>query len=83
MSRILSGVVVSTKMDKTIVVEIKRLKTHPIYKKQYKVTTKFMAHDEDAQAKLGDKVQIRETRPLSRHKKFTLDKVIKSVEVVK
>lgn len=83
MSRVLSGVVVSIKMDKTIVVEIKRLKTHPIYKKQYKVTTKFMAHDADGQAQLGDKVQIRETRPLSRHKKFTLDKITKSVEVAK
>ena len=83
MSRILTGTVVSDKMEKTIVVAVKRLKTHPIYKKQYKVTAKFKPHDEKGEAKIGDLVQIRETRPVSKHKKFALDKIVEKAEVVK
>ena len=51
-------------------------KTHPLYKKQYTVNTKFMAHDEKNEAKVGDKVMIIETRPLSARKRFTLDKIV-------
>lgn len=64
------GVVVSDKMDKTIVVETIRLKTHPKYKKQYKVSKRYKAHDEKNQFKEGDKVVIVETRPLSKDKKW-------------
>lgn len=64
------GVVVSDKMDKTIVVETVRLKTHPKYKKQYKVSKRYKAHDEKNQFKEGDKVVIVETRPLSKDKKW-------------
>ncbi len=67
-----TGVVTSTKMQKTIVVTIETHKTHPKYKKRYKSSTKFYAHDENGIAKLGDTVTIRETRPLSRLKRWTL-----------
>jgi len=83
MSRILTGTVVSDKMDKTIVVAVKTVKTHPIYKKQYKVTTKFKAHDEKGTAKIGDLVHIRETRPMSKEKHFELDSVVTAAEVIK
>jgi small subunit ribosomal protein S17 len=64
------GVVVSDKMDKTIVVETVILKNHPKYKKQYKVSKRYKAHDEKNQFKEGDKVVIVETRPLSKDKKW-------------
>lgn len=59
-------------MQKTIVVTIDTYKTHPKYKKRYKSSSKFYAHDENAVAKVGDTVTIRETRPLSRLKRWTL-----------
>jgi small subunit ribosomal protein S17 len=76
MSRVLQGKVVSTRMEKTIVVAIERRKTHPIYKKSYLVTTRFQAHDAKGEAGLGDIVEIIETKPISRHKHFMLNKVI-------
>lgn len=76
MSRTLKGRVVSTKMNKTIVVAVERRKSHPLYKKSYLVTTKFQAHDEEGKAALGDVVEIVETRPISRHKHFNLSKVV-------
>jgi small subunit ribosomal protein S17 len=76
MARYLNGTVVSDKADKTIVISARTRKTHPIYKKQYTVTTMFVAHDEDNDAKVGDKVVIIETRPLSATKRFKLDKII-------
>ncbi len=66
--RQLQGVVVSDKMQKTIVVEIVRLKQHPKYKKQFKVNSKYKAHDEKKEYKVGDKVIIEECRPLSKDK---------------
>jgi small subunit ribosomal protein S17 len=75
MARQLYGVVSSDKVDKTIVVTVTTRKTHPIYKKQYSVTTKFMAHDENNEAKLGDKVTLIETRPLSARKRFKLERI--------
>lgn len=74
MSRVLSGKVVSDKMDKTVVVAVERLKTHPLYKKQYKTTAKFKAHDEKNEFKPGDLVEITESRPLSKTKKFVVTK---------
>lgn len=70
------GVVVSDKMDKTIVVSIETMSLHPIYKKRVKKSTKFKAHDENNVAKTGDKVRIMETRPLSRDKRWRLVEII-------
>lgn len=78
MSRILTGKVTSNKMDKTVVVSIEHHKTHPIYKKRYKVTTTFKAHDEANKCQIGDLVEITETRPISRDKHFTVSKVVES-----
>ena len=68
--RIKKGVVVSDKMDKTVVVEVNRLKKHEKYRKYYKVTTKFKAHDEENKYHVGNKVVIQETRPLSKDKRW-------------
>ena len=66
MAKTITGVVSSNKTDKTIVVTVRERKTHPLYRKQYSTTTKFMAHDEKNEAQEGDKVIIVETRPISR-----------------
>lgn len=76
MAKQLIGTVTSNKGDKTIVVTVQTRKTHPLYRKQYTVTKKFMAHDESNEAEVGDKVSIVETRPLSARKHHKLDKVI-------
>ena len=70
------GVVVSNKMDKSIVVAIKRKVKHPIYGKFVNRTKKLMAHDEENSCKLGDKVRISETRPLSKNKSWRLVEII-------
>jgi small subunit ribosomal protein S17 len=71
------GSVVSTKMQKTIVVEVEMRKTHPKYKRVIKISKKFYAHDEQNSARLGDVVRIRESRPLSKLKRWTLEEVIR------
>jgi small subunit ribosomal protein S17 len=76
MARYLNGIVTSDKMDKTIVITSRTRKTHPLYKKQYTVSTKFIAHDEKNEARVGDMVVIVETRPISARKRFMLDKII-------
>lgn len=76
MARILTGIVSSDKGDKTIVITINTRKTHPLYKKQYSMNTKFMAHDEKNEARVGDRVSIIETRPLSARKRFRLNKIL-------
>lgn len=81
MAKTMTGVVSSDKGDKTIVVTVATRKTHPIYKKQYTFSTKFMAHDESNDAHTGDKVVIAETRPLSARKRFTLVKVLERAGV--
>ncbi|MBI4117174.1 MAG: 30S ribosomal protein S17 [Parcubacteria group bacterium] len=68
--RRLKGSVVSDKMAKTVVVSVVRLKKHPKYKKYFKVTRKFKAHDENNEYHPGDKVVIEETRPLSKDKRW-------------
>jgi small subunit ribosomal protein S17 len=76
------GQVVSTKMAKTIVVEVSRRVPHPIYKRIISKRKKFYAHDEQGQAKLGDTVRIIESRPLSKLKRWTLGEVVrKAVQV--
>src|SRR5437868_1454680 len=76
MAKQIIGTVSSSKGDKTIVVTVHERKTHPLYRKQYTVSKKFMAHDEKNQAEVGDKVAIVETRPVSARKRHTLDRVI-------
>jgi small subunit ribosomal protein S17 len=70
------GVVISDKMDKTIVVEVTRRVPHPKFKKIIKRSTKFYAHDEKGEAKLGDKVRIVEGRPMSKLKRWRLHEVL-------
>lgn len=74
------GTVVSTKMEKTIVVAVERRTAHRIYGKQLLRTKKFHAHDEDGQAREGDTVRIMETRPLSRTKRWRLIEVVMRAE---
>ena len=71
--KVREGIVVSDKMDKTIVVAIKDKTKHPLYKKTINTTKKLKAHDENNEAGIGDKVEIMETRPLSRHKRCLLN----------
>lgn len=71
-----TGVVVSDKMDKTIVVKVERIVQHPMYKKRIKRSVKFKAHDEMNEANIGDKVRIMETRPLSKDKRWRLVEII-------
>jgi len=66
----LRGVIVSDKTQKTVVVAVSRLKMHPKYKKQYKVTTRYKAHDEKGEYQIGDKVTIVECRPYSKDKRW-------------
>ena len=70
--RILQGVVVSDKQDKTVVVSVERQVMHPVYKKFVKKSKKFAAHDENNQYKVGDRVSIEERRPISKNKSWTV-----------
>ncbi len=74
------GKVVSDKMDKTITVAVETLVAHPIYKKRYKKTTKFKAHDENNECGVGDLVKIMETRPLSKDKRWRLVEIIEKAQ---
>lgn len=70
-----TGVVVSDKMDKTIVVQLDKLVMHPIYKKFVRRRVKYKVHDETNEARIGDTVLIEETRPLSRHKRWRIKSI--------
>ena len=74
------GTVVSDKMDKTIVVAVKDNVQHPLYKKILKRTVKFKAHDENNECRMGDRVMIMETRPLSKDKNWRLVKIIEKAK---
>ena len=74
------GVVVSDKMDKTVVVAIKDNVKHPLYKKIMKRTVKFKAHDEENACGIGDKVQVMETRPLSKDKHWRVVEIIEKAK---
>jgi len=76
MAKTLTGVVSSDAADKTITVTVTSRETHPLYKKQYTVSRKYAAHDEKNEAKKGDVVLIKETRPISKRKSFTLESVV-------
>jgi small subunit ribosomal protein S17 len=81
MAKTFVGTVSSSAADKTIVVTVSTSKTHPLYRKRYSVTKKFMAHDEKNEAQTGDRVRIVETRPLSARKRFALDKILERATV--
>ena len=72
-----TGIVISDKMNKTITVGVERTTKHPIYKRIVKQRSKFMVHDEGEIAKMGDRVRIQETRPLSKNKRWRLVEVLK------
>ncbi len=81
MPKTIIGIVSSNKTDKTIVVTVHERKTHPLYRKQYTISKKFMAHDEKNEAQPGDKVMIIETRPISARKRFALSKTIEKPQL--
>lgn len=76
MAKTLTGIVTSDKADKTIVITVTSRETHPIYGKQYTVNRKYIAHDENNEANEGDRVTIKETRPISKRKAFTLTEIV-------
>lgn len=77
MAKTLTGIVASDKTDKTIVVSVQTHKNHPLYRKQYITSKRFLAHDAKNEAHTGDTVVISECRPLSARKRFTLEKITK------
>lgn len=81
MARTIIGTVVSDKADKTIVLVTHVRKTHPIYKKQYSRSIKYIAHDENNEARVGDKVEVVETRPISARKHLNLVKIIEKAVI--
>lgn len=76
----LVGVVTSDKMDKTVVVEVTTTKRHPVYGKVMRLRKKYQAHDEANDCKVGDRVQIIESQPISRHKRFAVVSVLERVK---
>lgn len=80
MARVLTGKVIANQADKTVTVAVSRIKQHRLYHKQYKATTKFLAHDEDNQCNVGDTVELHESRPISRRKRWTVAKVLTSAD---
>lgn len=76
MAKTLTGIVTSDVADKTITVTVTARETHPIYGKQYTVTRKYAAHDENNEARKGDRVTIVETRPVSKRKAFALQTIV-------
>jgi small subunit ribosomal protein S17 len=78
----LIGIVISNKMQKTIVVEVTRKKAHPMYKRVIAIRKKFYAHDEKNEAHPGDSVKIEESRPLSKLKRWTLKEIVRKTALV-
>ena len=74
------GIVVSDKMDKTVVIQVQTLVKHPLYGKVMKRTKKFKVHDENNECKIGDRIRVMETRPLSKDKRWRLVEVTKKAE---
>ncbi len=75
--RVLAGRVVSTRMQKTVVVEVQRTSQHPIYRKTLRTAKKYLAHDEEDACREGDVVRIEESRPLSRRKRWRIIEVVR------
>lgn len=80
--KVLRGTVVSDKMDKTITVQVSTQKSHPLYSKRVKYSKKFKAHDELNEAKIGDVVEIMETRPLSATKHYRLVRIVEKAVIL-
>lgn len=78
MPKKITGIVTSDAADKTIVITVTSRQTHPIYGKQYTVSRKYMAHDEDNKAKIGDRVEVVECRPFSKRKVWQLERVLET-----
>ena len=76
------GIVVSNKMDKTIVVQVESRFPHPIYSKTMVKTKKYLAHDETEQCNIGDEVLVQETRPLSKRKRWALTKILSKSSLI-
>lgn len=76
------GTVSSDKMEKTITVSVETVKQHPLYKKTIRTSKKYMAHDENNEAKTGDVVKIMETRPLSKSKRWRLVEIVRKAETL-
>ncbi|NLJ34156.1 MAG: 30S ribosomal protein S17 [Firmicutes bacterium] len=74
------GTVVSDKMDKTIVVEVQSIVRHPLYKRTMKRTTKLQAHDEENRCRVGDRVKVASTRPLSKNKRWRLVQIMEKAK---
>ena len=78
--KVRDGVVVSDKMDKTVVVLIREMKPHPLYRKVVRHTTRLKAHDEEGIAGVGDRVRLAETRPLSKDKRWRVEQVLEKAK---
>jgi len=78
--KVLTGTVVSDKMDKTVVVAVETLVRHPLYGKTIRRTKKFKAHDEENTCRVGDRVRMMETRPLSKEKRWRIIQIIERAE---
>ncbi len=74
------GIIVSNKMEKSVVVKVDRYVLHPVYKKFVRKTKKFMAHDENNSCNIGDRVKIVESRPLSRRKRWVVTEIIEKAK---
>ncbi len=77
MAKALTGIVTSDVANKTITVTVTSRETHPLYKKQYTVSRKYVAHDDENEARMGDMVRIIEVRPISKRKNFVLESILK------
>lgn len=75
------GVVLSNKMDKTVVVSVESTKRHPLYGKTMRTHKKYKAHDEENRCVVGDRVRIRETRPLSKEKRWTVEEILRHEDI--
>lgn len=75
-----TGRVVSDRMDKSVVVAVERLVKHPLYQKTIRLTSKFMAHDEENECGVGDRVEIEETRPLSKRKRWIVREILEKAK---
>ena len=76
------GIVISNKMNKTIVIKVENRFIHPIYQKTITKTKKYLAHDELSECNIGDQVLVQETRPLSKKKRWTLSKIISKSSII-
>ncbi len=78
--KVMVGEVVGTRMEKTVIVHVRRKMLHPLYKKYYVRGIRYKVHDSESKCKIGDRVSIVECRPISRHKKWRVNKILRSAE---